>query len=444
MSTFSFSGIASGLDTGTIVSQLVALRRAPINRLETRIQGFQQKKSAYGDLRGKLQALLEKVQDLDTPREYSSLSAVSGQEDLLTASAGYLAQQGSYEITVNALATAQKERSQGFDSSTDSVGTGTFTILAGGDTYNIELTAGASSLSDLRFAINESGAPVTATILNDGSETGGNYLVLTAEETGTDAAFSIDASGLTGGTGPAFTNVNPAGNAKVIIDGLTVSSQTNSLASAIEGVTIDLLAADAGTTFSLDVSVDPEGIMEKVQGFVDAYNELFNYVEMQRQDDATLRGDGSLRSVVDRVQRVMTTALPGADFSMLSQVGIKQAEDGLLSFDESAFTEAVATDYTGVRDLFVTNGDHVGTVSQLGLALEDLTDSENGLLAVSDEALDDRIESSERAIERYERMVASYEERIKAQFTAMESLIATLSSQGSALSSFTVIGSSNS
>ena len=104
----------------------------------------------------------------------------------------------------------------------------------------------------------------------------------------------------------------------------------------------------------------------------------------------------------------------------------------------------MATDYTGVRDLFVTNGDHVGTVSQLGLALEDLTDSENGLLAVSDEALDDRIESSERAIERYERMVASYEERIKAQFTAMESLIATLSSQGSALSSFTVIGSSNS
>jgi len=442
MSSFTFSGIASGLDTATIVQQLVALRRAPIDRLESRIAGYQQRKSAYGDLETKLKTLLEKVQELDTPREYSSLAVTSGQEDLLTASAGYLAQQGSYSVTVNALATAQKERSQGFDSASDSVGTGTFTILAGGDTYNIQLEAGASSLSDLRFAINESDAPVTATILSDGGETGGTYLVLTAEETGTDAAFSIDASGLTGGTGPAFTNVAPAGNAEVIIDGLTVTSQTNSLASAIEGVTIELVGADPGTTFDLEVAVDPEGIREKVKAFVDAYNDLFGYVEQQRQDEATLRGDASLRSVVDRIQRVMTSALPSGDITMLYQVGVKQAEDGLLTFDEAAFTEAVAADYTGVRDLFVTNGDHQGTVSLLGLALEDMTDVEDGLLKISTDALDDRIETAETTIERYERSVEAYEERIKAQFTAMESLISSLSSQGSALASFTFLGES--
>lgn len=443
MSTFSFSGLASGLDTATIVKQLVALRRQPIDRLESRIGGYKKTQSAYGDLATKLKTLLEKVQALDTPREYSSLSVASGQEELLTATAGELAQQGSYSVTVNALATAQKERTQGFDAATDSVGTGTFTIFAGGDEYAVDLTEGASSLADLRFAINQSDAPVTATILYDGSETGGYHLVITAEETGTDAGFSIDASGLTGGTGPAFTNVSAAGNAEVIIDGLTVSSQTNSLATAIEGVTIELLAADPATPFQLEVGVDPEGIKAKVKEFVDAYNELFGYVEDQRQDEATLRGDSSLRSVVNRIQRVMTTSLPGGDLTMLSQIGIKQAEDGLLSFDEAAFTEAVAADYTGVRDLFVTNGEHQGTVSLLGLALEDMTDIEDGLLKISTDALDDRIESAEGTIERYERLVDSYEARITAQFTAMESMIAMLTSQGNALSSFTVLGASN-
>jgi len=424
------------MDTASIVRQLVALRRQPIMRLESKIDVYKRTKSAYSDLETKVKNLMSMAQDLDTPQEYSSLAVTSGNEGVLTATAGYQAQQGSYDIIVNTLAEAQKDRTQGYDSLMADVGTGTMTILVNGNPTDISLAAGASSLADLRFAINESGAGVTATILHDGSETGGYYLVVSAEQTGTDAAFSIDTSGLSGGTSPAFITTQTAVNASLEIDGLTVTSQTNSVAGAIEGVTLELTGTDA-TEFNLNVGVDPEALKEKVQSFVDAYNELFSYVELQRGEEATLRGDSNIRSITSRIQRIMTTSLSGGDITMFAQVGVKQIEDGLLSFDENVFTTAVAEDYTGVRNLFVSSGTHEGTVYLLGEALDDMTDSIDGMFKFSQEALDDRIENAEDSITRYERIVSSYEARITAQFTAMERLIANIQNQGNALSGFT-------
>lgn len=437
MSTISFGGLASGLDTEYIIRSLVAIRRQPIDRLESRIDGYNQRKSAYSDMENKLKALQTAVEALDSPTEFASLSATSGDETALTATAGALAQQGTYTVTVDQLAAAQKDRSQGYDASTDSVGTGTFTITVNGEPTDITLTAGASSLADLKFAINEANVGVTATIIFDGSETGGYHLVMTSEEEGTDAAFSVDTSGLSGGTVPTFTNVQPAQTAQLTIDGLTVTSQTNSIADAIEGVTLEL-TAETATQFQLQVDVDATALKDKVKTFVDAYNEVFTYVETQRADEATLRGDTSVRSAVDRIQRIMTSALPGAEISMLYQAGVKQAEDGFLTFDESEFTEQVADDYSGVRDLFVGSGDHEGTVYLLGLALDDMNDATDGLFKIARDSLDDRVDDAEDRIVHYEDIVASYEERITAQFTAMESLVATLQAQGSALAGFSI------
>ncbi len=436
MSSFSFGGLASGMDTASIVRQLVLLRRQPIVRLESRIDSYKQKQSAYTDFESKLASLLGKIQELDTPQEYSSLAVTSGNEGVLTATAGFSAQQGSYDIMVTTLAESQKDMTQGYDSTSDSVGTGTMTILVDGTPTNITLEAGASSLADLRFAINESDAGVTATILHDGSETGGYYLVISAEETGTDASFSIDTSGLSGGTAPTFATTQVATNASLTIDDLVVTSQTNSISSAIEGVTFELTGTDA-TEFNLNVGVDSTVLKDKVQAFVDDYNDLFSYVQDQRADDATLRGDANVRSATSRIQRIMTTALSGSEIAMLYEVGIKQTEGGMLTFEDSVFTEALADNYSGVRDLFVQNGSHEGTIYLLGMALEDMTDSIDGMFTIGSESLDSKIKSTETTIERYEKLVESYEARITAEFTAMEQLISSIQSQGSALDSFT-------
>lgn len=438
MSSFSFGGIASGLDTAFIIDSLVAIRHQPIDRLESRISGYNKTKSAYSDLEEKLTALMKSVQDMDTRTEFASLSATSGNESMLTATAGSLAQPGSYEVSVTQLAKAQKDRSQGYDAATSSVGTGTFSIMVDGNPTDITLAAGADSLADLKTAINDANVGVSATIIFDGSETGGYYLVMTAEEEGTDAAFSVDASGLSGGTSPAITNVDPALNATLTIDGLTVTSQTNSIANAIEGVTLELAGEDALSTFDLNIAVDATALKDKAQAFVDAYNEVFTYIDQQRGDEATLRGDSTVRSVVNRVQRIMTTSLGSGAITMLSQAGIKQAEDGFITFDETEFNEAIAEDFQGVSNLFVADGSHQGTGYLLGVALAEITDSVDGILKNSRESMDDRIEYSQDRIDRMELLVDSYEARISAQFTAMESMISLLQSQGSALAGMSV------
>jgi len=429
----SFSGLASGLDTGSIIQQLVEIRRQPIYTLESKKTDYNLQSTALDGVQSRLSDLLNAIQDLDSNNEFASLSATSSEEDYLTATAGALATQGNFDITINALASAQKTMTQGYDSASESIGTGTFSITVGGETTDIEVIEGSSGIGDLAAAINHSSAGVSATVLYDGSETGGYHLVLSAEETGTESAFTIDASGLSGGTAPAFTTTQSASNAEFVIDTLTITSQSNEVANAIQGVTLNLEQADPGTSINLEIGVDGEALQEKVQAFADAYNGLFNYLNEQTADGKPLRGDSIARNVASRVRMAMTSSLSTGDITTLSQIGLSQEEDGILSFDTAAFQEHVAEDYTGVRDLFIGTDTHSGIVYLLGLSLDDMTDSTDGIFKLRSDAIADRIETIDDRIERYERSIDSYEETLQRKFTAMEQMVAALQAQGASL-----------
>lgn len=441
MSTISFGGLASGLDTGKIVTQLLAIRRQPIDRLESQKTTFSATKIALQGVESRVRGLMEAAASLDSNDEFASLSATSSHEALLTASAGALASPGGYDIVVTARAQAQKERSQGFDAASSSVGTGTFSITVGGQTTDLQIAAGSSGLADLASAINNSGAGVSATVLFDGSETGGYYLSLTAEETGTAAAFTVDASGLTGGTVPVFGNVQAAQNAAFTIDNLPVASQSNTVSNAIQGVTLNLAGMDAGTTVHLDIATDGEAIEAKVQAFVDAYNDLFGYIAEQGGEEGVLRGDSTIRSLVAKIRTDITSRLSEGPITMLYQVGIRQTEGGDLSFDTSAFQQELAGDYAAVRDLFISRAGHDGTVSKLGDSLDTMLDSVDGVFKLRSSAIDDRMKSIDSTIARYELSLDSYEKTLNARFTAMETLLSTLQAQSGYLSAISTSSS---
>jgi flagellar capping protein FliD len=132
----------------------------------------------------------------------------------------------------------------------------------------------------------------------------------------------------------------------------------------------------------------------------------------------------------------MTSALPGMDISMLYQVGVKQGEDNLLEFDSSTFNEMLAEDYNGVQNLFVSNDENSGPVYLLGIALDDMTDSIDGIFKISADSFDSRIERCESSILRYQDSLDSYEEMLAAKFNAMEQLVASFQAQGSYLAAF--------
>jgi flagellar hook-associated protein 2 len=312
-----------------------------------------------------------------------------------------------------------------------------------GEVFDLELT-GVTTLQGLADQINENIEGVGAAIIFDGSDTGGYHLVLTGAEAGTANAFTVDASGLSGGTTPIFTSQQTAEDAQLEIDGIAVTAGSNNSDEIISGLTLNLqaISVDAENsldkTIRVDVGIDSEGVAEKVSSFVDAYNDLFSFVKEQSAAEGDLRSNPTLRAVASRIENIFVTSLQGGlgDITHFSQVGISRSSgDRQLTFDEDDFKEALTDDFSSVRDLFIEREGNLGKTYLIDTAIENMTDSIDGLFKISTDALNKKIDYTEQGIERYERSVESYQTTLERKFTAMEMMVSQLQAQGSYLSS---------
>jgi flagellar hook-associated protein 2 len=350
--------------------------------------------------------------------------------------AGPDASPGSYNITVDSLAQAQKSRSQGYDDTLTGVGEGTLEFTVGGELQSLELS-GYTSLGDLAERINNEVMGVSATIVHDGSDTGGHYLVLTGEA-GTGGAFSMDASGLSGGTAPSLTSIQSATDASLTVDGIAVTADGNHLDGVISGLSLDLTGVSAtGTSVQVDVATDAEGVKTQVKAFVDAYNELFGFVESGLATGGKLEGNATARSIANRMENLMSASHSGdGTFSMLAQIGIERQQGSReLSFDETRFAEALAEDYAAVRNLFVEFEGNVGKAAMVDAAVDDLTDTVDGIFKIGADSLQRRIDNVDDNIARYERSIENYRTTLERKFMAMESNVSLMQAQGSYLTS---------
>ncbi len=436
MSSVSFSGLATGLDTGSIVAQLVDLKRAPIRRLEARRQLFADQQKALDTFKTKLLALQEAANKLDTANEFSSLKTSSADEDIVTVSADSDAAAGTYDINVTSLAVAQKDISQGFDTLSDDVGSGTMSFTVGDETTDLTFV-GSTSIESLAETINNDVAGVSASIVFDGSDTGGYSLILSGSEPGTDNAFTVDMSGMSGGTTPVLTTEQAAVDAVFSIDGIDITASSNNPTDVISGLTINLVGASSGTeTTTIKVETDAEGISESVSGMVDAYNDLFAYVTEHSGSGGTLRGNPAMSAVASRIESLFSSSLDDGygDITLFSEVGVMRGSGRQLKFDADDFKTAIGDDFNGVRDFFIERDDNLGKTYLIDQAIEDMTDSIDGLFKISKDSLNSKIKYADSGIERYERSVESYRLTLTRKFTAMEQMVAQLNAQGSSLS----------
>ena len=425
MSSVSFTGLATGLDTASIVTQLVEIRRAPIYRLQSQRTGYEAQKTALDTLKAKLTAFQDAAQAIDSANEFASLSATSNDDGVLGVTADSTAAPGSYDIEVLALAQSQKSRSQGFDNTLVDVGSGTLTFTVGGEEQALELTD-YTSIESLAERINSEIDGLNAAIVYDGSETGGYHLVLTGDA-GTGGAFSVDTSGLTGGTVPTFTETQTATNASLTVDGLPITADGNHLDNVISGLTLDLnTISDAGTSVRVTVTTDTEGVMDQVKAFIDTYNELFSYLETAQDTGGDLDGNGT------------ASASGGGNDSMLAQIGIERQQGSqTLTFDEEEFTDALSDNYSAVRDLFIESDANIGKASLIDTAIDQLTDSIDGMFKIGADSLTRRIDNIDDTIDRYELSIENYQSTLEAKFLAMETAVSSLQAQGTYLSSMT-------
>lgn len=457
MAGISISGVGSGIDINNLVDQLVAAQQQPKSRrLDNRESRLQAELSAFGLVKSALSELQSALQALDSDSLFRQRTATSGNDEVFTASAEAGTAAGSYAIEVQQLAVAQKLRSAGFADADTTVGTGTLTISNGSDSFNIEVAAGGDSLAAIRDAINGSAdnGIVTAGIVNVDDGAGGTEarLVLTANETGTANGLTVtvtdddgddgDAAGLSrlaydpGNAVANLVELTAAADAKVLVDNQLATRSTNTVDDVVDGVTLDLVSADPGTTYALGVSADSAAATKAVDAFVKAFN---GFIEVQdnltsfnadTQQGGLLIGDSTLRLLESGLRSALTDRANGAgDADSLAAIGITTGENGRLVVDDAALADALAADPGGIAALF--GGDDGVAVRADGLLTGYL--QSNGLLDSRTDSLNNRIDDiSDQRLD-LARRTDALRSRLLAQFTAMDQLVAQLQSTGNFL-----------
>lgn len=397
-------GVGSGLDIASLVSQLVAAEGTPKKkRLDTKEADTQARISAMGTLKGALTDFQTAFASLKSVTAFSTAKVSTSNKELFTATATNSAVNGSHSIEVLAIAKAQQlttTAANAVANLTTVVGTGdlTFTFDSNGDglfdgtdtSKTVTVTDG--TLVGIRDAINTAGIGVSASIVNNGT---GYQLSLTSE-TGLKKNMSISVaetggSGVNDGnntnnTGLSILHYDPAGamnltqvtagqDAQVRIDGVTVTNSTNTITSAISGVTLSLVKDAVGTVGTVTVSRDGSAVSALVSKFVDAYNSLqkqitsLTYYNVDNGDHGTFIGDSMLRTLKSQVRSVLgaMASNESVKYNALSTVGITTNSDGTLKLDSAKLSTALSSELGQVQRLFAGGIKDLSTTDQAAL-----------------------------------------------------------------------------
>ena len=443
--SITFGGLATGIDTESIITELMKIERFPIDRLERDQAFFKNRLDTFSKLDEKLKSFLEKAEAIDTRIELNSPAVLSSSDEYLAVTAGSNAGLGSYQVTVVDLAQQQKDVSLGYvGKSTFTFGTGSLNLTVGGVANSITIDATNNSLDGIAQAINDADLGVSAAIINDG--TGTPYrLVLTGDSV--SESFSLDSSGLSGGAdaAPTMSNTQIARQAHIIIDGIAVSADSNTV-DAVPGLSMELLKSDPAAMTMLNVSTDNEATTAKIQEFVDAYNGIITFIADQKEAD--WGNDSAFRSLKRSLQDFIVTPQGGSgSFSTLSELGFETQRNGTISLNSSRLSSALSDDYDGVTSLFSGEDGIEGISAKFVSYLETATDFTDGIYAGRKDSTDSTLRRIDKRIFSLEARLELKEKTMRAQFSAMEGLVSSLSAQGDylmqQLSSMPTIGNNN-
>ncbi|MEW6169597.1 MAG: flagellar filament capping protein FliD [Pseudomonadota bacterium] len=430
MASITSAGIGSGLDVASLVSQLVAAERGPAQgRISSAQARLNVQLSALGTLKGALADLQAKTKALLDGGALSALKATSSSPDTFEAGATASASAGTYAIEVVSLAQAHRLVSQPHaDGSAAVLGNGDVEISVGGASFTVTLTDEANTLGDLRTLINQASdnTGVSATLVN---EAGGTRLLLTASEPGTEHQISVASTLLTLSTKQA------AADAHIRVEGYDHYAQSNTVSGAIDGVTIDLQAADPGNTHTLSVTPDSDAVGKAVSDFVKSYNAAVNLVgsltryDAEKRLAAPLTGDSAVRSTMLALRNVLGSTVAGNALGFLSEIGITSATDGTLSLDSGKLSAVLTDNRAQVEALFAGED---GYATRLAQVLEDVV-GDDGRVEAKTESLQARLEDLGRQQEALDLRMERVEVRYLAQFGALDTLLSQMSTTSSYL-----------
>src|SRR5450830_1172884 len=450
MATISSAGIGSGLPVESLVSQLMAVERAPIDAIDTKEADITAKLTAFGTMKSALANLQTAARALATPALIAPIKTSVADPSILSATANGGTAAGNYAIEVQSLAQQQKlKTSVSYAQTTDVVGTGNITLDFGSydasgaftaDPSNTTKTltvAAHNTLAGMKDAINASNSGVTATIINDGT---GNYLSLASTATGAKNAMRIVADpalaalNYDGSASSNMTQSVKAADAVIKVDNVLITKPSNTITDAIDGVTLTLSkTTPTGVTTTLTLASDTDTVKNNITAFVKAYNDAtasmasLTAYDVTTGKGAVLNGDGTVRTIQTQLRSLMGSAMTGAapGGATLPDIGITAQRDGTIAIDQAKLTKALADPTKNFTALFATSNGNRGFGAQMDVTLGRIL-SPVGTLPSHTNAFNSSIKDLEKQRATLTDRLADTEKRYRAQFTALDSAMASM------------------
>ena len=451
-------GLGSNLDVTTLVNNLMAFERRPLTLLDTKEASLQAQFTLLGGIKGALSAFQGANRSLQSLAAQNNFKATSSDANVVTAATPGNVGAGVYAVSVTQVAQAQRIATAGQASQSDAIGAGgattvsfTFGTVSGGTfdsntgvytgaafadggatAVSVTIDSTNNTLAGIRDAINAAGAGVTASIVNDGSATP-YRLVLNATGTGVARSMKVEVSGdaalssllsydAAGTQNP--TQLQAAQDAKLTVDGISITRPTNTVTGVVEGVTFTVKAAGSST---VTVGRDTAPIVAAVTQLVKTYNDASKAIGDATAKGATLQGNTAIVSTLGRLRSEIGALRPGLGaFQSLSQLGVSFQRDGSLTLDTAKLSTALNGNYADATALV---GRFTSTMSTLTSTML----GENGSIDAQTDGITRTIDDIDRQRVAISRRLESVEARYLAQFTALDTLIASMKQTSSFL-----------
>jgi flagellar hook-associated protein 2 len=459
------SGLGSGLDIGAIVTALVnADKSAKQTQIDTQTKTNTLRISGVGSLKSALTAFQTALTNLGskTNPAFSGFSATSGTPSILGATSDNTAVAGTYSVVVNNLATSSKVASASFaGGAASAIPSGTLKISQNGTDYDVAIPANAT-LQSTRDAINSAQASngISANIVTD--STGASRLVISSNKTG--AGSDLVVSGIAGleidGTQPMGTNPSASSSgavngiavdASLTIDGLAVTSKSNTVTGAVSGLTLNLASVSPGTppaAATITVAANTTGLQASIQTFVDSYNTLMNTINTLSKAtadadgnltvQAAFTGDSMPRQLISDIRGVLTAPGAGGPLAVLSQLGVMTDEKtGNLAFNTTTFNKTMSTSGMSgqVQQLFNGTNDTNGLLARMGTAIKPYV-STGGLLDQRNTNLQNLSKNLSNQQLALDLRVANMTKTLTAKYNAMDLLVGQMKATATSITSF--------
>ena len=478
-------GLASGIDTNSIIQKLVQLESIPIAQIEAKKTAQKNKLNGVSQLQGLIKTLQAKAKAVSTQADFLVFDVHASQDGVASFTASGSAQAAAHTLTVNQLAVVDRWAFDGVADSAANLATGsgeTVSFTVNGTSYDVAIDEASSSLENIASAINtEAGEDVSATVVNTGTANSPSYkMVLTSKHSGEDGRVSDLTSTVGGltidGTGPdgdgaaqSANNITVGLNSIAVVDGLTIERSTNEFTDVIEGVTFTVQSADPAKQINFTTEPNKSAIKTKVQELVDAYNAVISFVNQQNTYNketgagGVLFGDSLLSSVRSSIHSALfdvpldTVINDTEGYATLSVLGITTQSDGTLLVDSTKLDEKLAGNLAAFADLFVDkdgfdNGSaevntpeyYTDTTADSGLAASLVRSIDRmmklaagsdgtaikGLFDARNQTLNEQIRSYDEDIRKKQTYVDKFESDLILKFARLEETMGRLNSVG--------------